>query len=635
MSLPIPNLDDKTFEELVEEAKRWIPIYAPEWTDHNVHDPGITFIELFAWLAEMQIYRLNRITDKNRLKFLKLLGTKPLPANSVRVDVEFSSDNIITVPKRTKVTTKDAEMEKITFETNEDIEVLPVELKKVVSFSNYKFTEVTNFNEPDRTFYYAFGKKVGVGSALYLGFDFDQNSIVGKEIKLGIYLYEDDLPPRGQHGAEKTKVYPSAEVEWEYWNGEEWSALELNLLADAVVKTLSQSGRISFILRKKSKPLSFKEDFFWIRCRVIKGGYEIPPRIERILLNVVPVTQGITVEQEVLDPSSGLPDKIFTTLYSPIIDGTHAVAIQGEEWEEVDDFDASNPEDKHYMVSRDKGEVIFGDGVRGKIPPKDEGIKIKYRYGGGEKGNIGAKTIDQFLNIKDVTGALVQVKSVNPFPATGGREEESLEEAILRAKKELKIPYRAVTSEDFEFIAKATPGLRVARAKAIVPSENTVTVVVVPHSPLEKPMPSEGFMRTICEHLDMHRLITTYIKVEKPDYVRVSVDATIKIKPGYSAIAVRERVENALNKFLSLFEGGPDGKGWPFGRSVYRSEVYEVIESIEGVDCVLRLSLSGAEGKFKYKDGNIDIEDLNSIYPGRYTIEILEPEIVCRERRNE
>jgi len=71
-NLPIPDLDDKTFEELVEEARTRIPLYAPGWTDHNLSDPGITLIDLFAWLAEMQIYSLNLLPDKNYLKFLKL-----------------------------------------------------------------------------------------------------------------------------------------------------------------------------------------------------------------------------------------------------------------------------------------------------------------------------------------------------------------------------------------------------------------------------------------------------------------------------------------------------------------------------------------------------------------------------------
>lgn len=631
MPLPIPNLDDRSFDQLVKEAIRRIPVYAPEWTDHNVHDPGITLIELFAWLTEMQLYSLDRIGDRHYLKYLKLLGIQPQPARPAKVDVTFSlksiSDSIVTVEKQSKVFTNNTATG-ITFETDEEIDVLPMVLKRVVSFANLKYSEVTEFNQPNNTFYNAFGEKAEAGSSLYLGFNFEKATIVDREVKFNVYLYEEDLPPVGKHGSEIAKVYPSAEVLWEYWAGDvnEWLALELSPSVNEVVTTLSSSGRISFIMPsdiEKSRVSTIDEDLFWIRCRVIQGGYEIPPRIDRIMLNTVAAMQGITVDKESLGSSSGLPYQSFSTEQSPIIVGTQVVTIKGEDWQEVDDFDASEPEDNHYVIDRETGEITFGDGIRGKVPPQDEEIYITYRYGGGEQGNIPANEIAIIYN-KD--GNPLDIGVGNCFPATGGKEKETIQEAILRAKMELKIPFRAVTAEDFEFIAEATPGLRVARAKAKVYSDNDneVIVVVVPHSPLEKATPSSGFMRTVCEHIDMHRLITTNIKMDKPEYVRVSINAAIKIKPGANSNVVSGRVEKAIDGFLSPLKGGPEGDGWPFGRSVYRSEVYEVIDKVEGVDCVSRLSLSGAMG-------DLDIGDLDLVYPGRHNIEIIEPETVCRE----
>ncbi|MBZ0303571.1 MAG: hypothetical protein K8J31_27780 [Anaerolineae bacterium] len=73
MPIPVPSLDDRTFDDLVEEARALIPLYAPEWTNHNPSDPGITLIELFAWLAEMLIYRADQVTDEHYKVFLKLL----------------------------------------------------------------------------------------------------------------------------------------------------------------------------------------------------------------------------------------------------------------------------------------------------------------------------------------------------------------------------------------------------------------------------------------------------------------------------------------------------------------------------------------------------------------------------------
>ncbi len=74
MPLMLPQLDDRTYADLLEEARALIPSLYPEWTDHNPSDPGITLIELFAWLTEMLIYRSDQIPARYRLTFLKLLN---------------------------------------------------------------------------------------------------------------------------------------------------------------------------------------------------------------------------------------------------------------------------------------------------------------------------------------------------------------------------------------------------------------------------------------------------------------------------------------------------------------------------------------------------------------------------------
>ena len=87
MPLDIPNLDDRSWAELVEEATALIPRHASRWTDHNVHDPGITFIELFAWLAEMQMYQINRVGERHREVFGRLAGVPRRLRTPARVDV--------------------------------------------------------------------------------------------------------------------------------------------------------------------------------------------------------------------------------------------------------------------------------------------------------------------------------------------------------------------------------------------------------------------------------------------------------------------------------------------------------------------------------------------------------------------
>ena len=89
MPLPVPNLDDRTFQDLVSEARSRIPHHCPEWTDHNLSDPGITLIELFSWMTEVLLYRVNKVPDKNYVTFLDLIGIKLAPATPAIVDMTF------------------------------------------------------------------------------------------------------------------------------------------------------------------------------------------------------------------------------------------------------------------------------------------------------------------------------------------------------------------------------------------------------------------------------------------------------------------------------------------------------------------------------------------------------------------
>ena len=107
MPLQAPNLDDRTFAQIVSEAKTLIPRYAPEWTDHNESDPGITLVQLFAWMTEMLLYRVNRIPDRNYIAFLRLLGIELLPARPASAELTFTlarkDTDVVLVPKGTQV----------------------------------------------------------------------------------------------------------------------------------------------------------------------------------------------------------------------------------------------------------------------------------------------------------------------------------------------------------------------------------------------------------------------------------------------------------------------------------------------------------------------------------------------------
>ena len=87
MALPVPNLDDRRFQDLVDDAKRLVQQRCPEWTDHNVSDPGVTMIELFAWMTDQMLYRLNRIPERNYVRFLDLIGVRLFPPTAAKARI--------------------------------------------------------------------------------------------------------------------------------------------------------------------------------------------------------------------------------------------------------------------------------------------------------------------------------------------------------------------------------------------------------------------------------------------------------------------------------------------------------------------------------------------------------------------
>ena len=92
MPLTIPTLDDRRYQDLLDEALARIPIHNPEWTNYNQSDPGVTLIQVFAFLTENLLYRSNQIPERNRRKFLSLLGVPLQPASSARGLVTFNNE---------------------------------------------------------------------------------------------------------------------------------------------------------------------------------------------------------------------------------------------------------------------------------------------------------------------------------------------------------------------------------------------------------------------------------------------------------------------------------------------------------------------------------------------------------------
>ncbi len=400
MSLPVPDLDNKTFAQFVEEARKLIPGYSSEWTDHNLSDPGITLLDLFAWLSEIALYRTNLVTESHRLKYLELLGVKPQPAKQARVDLTFTSDEIkiLRKDKGTKVSTA-VNGKDIYFQLEEEIYILPAKLEKIVvdeCTSGIYERSRSNSDEKGDLFFAPFGSEILEGCALYLGFVLNTNTpphISLDNLNLMCYLYEKDLIEIKKYGTEQDYKIENTGLKWEIWTGSIWNPV----FPQDETQGFRKSGKIVFkkledwtasekIPKMRYDISDTQNTYFWLRCVVENALYEYPPRIENMRLNTVSAVHGLTVKDDNSEiVSNGLPGQVIELRETPVVDNTLKLSI--EEWVEVQNFEKSCPDDKHVVLDKEKAEIKFGNGKKGLVPSKGHTITlIKYLPEDGENG---------------------------------------------------------------------------------------------------------------------------------------------------------------------------------------------------------------------------------------------------------
>jgi hypothetical protein len=179
-----------------------------------------------------------------------------------------------------------------------------------------------------------------------------------------------------------------------------------------------------------------------------------------------------------------------------------------------------------------------------------------------------------------------------------------IEVRLREALDALERRERAITAAEFEDLAKAASP-DVARSKAVVevidtpnvfPDDQIVRVVVVPNEPNDPaPQPSDALRETVFSFLRARRLLTTRVQVVPPRYADVRIEVVV-VRDAVTLLTsddVRRGVESAIRGFLSPLDGGVDGTGWEFGRAVFRSELYQRIEGLPGVDHTRRLLMNG------------------------------------------
>jgi hypothetical protein len=555
--LPVPSLDDRRYADLVEAALRLRDRYCPEWTSTEPGDPGIALIEIMAYLVDQLVYRLNQVPDRLYTEFLNMVGVQRRAAEVATARVDFMLDapgQTVRIPAGTPVSTVAADGGPVEFVTAEAALARPVTLRWVVDGDETDGGRITS-TVPTRS-------TEGSWIELVLG-EGGPNALVRIELEIdpgGVVLQWQCSSPEGWTDVESESVPADRPA----------------VLVDTGPDWVAEGDRHKLRFRPVLETPAKKQTSFSV---LVHGALGAGVSAE--------VRHASAVPGEDLGAGTGRPRQRLRTRRAPLLPDLHRVRVAGTEWQAVDSLAGSLADDRHYEIDRNTGEVLFGDGTHGAVPPADAEIVIDYLAGGGLAGNVPAGAI---VVLREAIPHVARVH--NRWPAAGGMDAEPVEEARTRAPALLRSGWRAVSAADFERLTRlASP--RVARARCNA-EPGVARVVVVPHpdgtgdeESFASLLPGDPVFDEVVEFLDERRAVGVRLVVEPPEYQGVRVEAAVTRSPDHEpADEVYERAAEALRTYLHPVRGGRDGQGWPFGRPVVAGELFGVLLDVPGVELV-------------------------------------------------
>lgn len=422
-------------------------------------------------------------------------------------------------------------------------------------------------------------------------------------------------------------------VIYQYWNGKDWRVLRT---IDGTLG-LKRTGYLGFYAPSDHQPHNeFGQRAYWLRVIPQEVAQATAPRPGPILLNTTPAINAESIGEEILGSSNGAKNQQFTLTRAPVLPDVQIEVLErevsaqdrvadaalpsqapaaGEDhatwvaWQRVESFYGAGAESRWYVLDQAYGIVLFGDGKAGKIPPPgiDNIRAARSRTHRGQTGNVLPRTITE---LRSTQGPLANVDRVlNREAAGGGYDTETIDRVKRRGPQVIKHRGRAVAQEDYQWLALEAPGVARVYPLAVTDARGQfqpgwVTLVIVP-APVQganekKPVPSRALLNQVRQYVEARALTNLSdidvtvdgIHLRDPDYVEVSVTATVVTTRPEEGDAVKLAVIERLDAFLHPLTGGPERTGWLLGRDVYLSEVVAEIESVAGVDHVVSLSLA-------------------------------------------
>jgi hypothetical protein len=675
MPLRVPALDDRGYEDLVEELAARIPAHTPEWTNVRKGDPGDTINRCTAWLIDTMLYRANLIPERQRLVFLQRLGLPLRPAGPSRglvslvLDEDTASDAVVAAPLATLPGPA-------TFETRGEVTVLPVRMeayckRRLLAEEQQGLGPVVDglrsVYQLPKVEPYATTPVFPEGAFNPAGFDLIQGT-VDQSLWLALFAKTPELvdpvrdtlgrsgtggqqlinvgvvpalevPELSEEPSSRARVQHTWEVSFRQAGTGRADYMTLYAVADSTLG-LTRHGVLRLALPEKrfigapednprvlldagvgdqpprlDVPDKVRRLVCWIRLRPTERMSSL--RLSWVGVNAVEIDQRQTVAGRVLGKSDGSPGQLFHLPATAVEEETLALEVEEpglgfQQWRRTEDLALEGRDARAFVLDAEAGTIRLGDRVHGWSPDPGMLVRLAFgRFGGGEEGNVPPGTLAKIsakgLNRQPITRKLTVEQRI---PTTGGARGETLAEAEVRLAWWLRHQNRAVTAEDYRRLAAETPGVQLGRVEVLprfkpqqrqtdVPG--VVSVMVLPIHPLPTPpypRPDRPTIEAVYGHLDVRRPLGTELYVIGCRYVPLGAAVGVSVREGHEREATLNAVRDALRLAVwSLPPGGPDGGGWPLGRSVGERELEVAVARVPGVREVQGVRLFGEAGE--------------------------------------
>lgn len=662
MALTPLKLDDLSWKEMVESVRRRIPGASNgAWTHHASVDPGMTFLELFAWLIEQRLYWIDQSSPAMRRALFAMLGESPRGAQTAATVLACRGTPGLfhELPAGIEFTFTSADATRV-FTARQDVMVAPVKRLGVRTAQGDRTADLDAGKPipllPDD------GTPAGFSVDLWLSHG---GPLPATPSKLSVLFQVDGfdrIEPEWSREA-ASAVRPAASLAWSFSTGPgTWRDFAAGEVEDGTAG-LRRSGVIRFALAQGWLPRAVGpggESAFAVRVRTPAATFTVPPHLLALSANVVIADhwKAVTVPVDDLGRQARqwpkLPgQELRLAPDEPLpIEGTVGLDLQERDrvhaWKPANDFGFADRSTRTFVVDRTARTLRFGDGITGRIPVPDEQrtppvLRVTYRGGGGVDGNVAAGK-----RWHTQVGALA-IEAVNPVPASGGADPETLDEASARIGGALKLQERAITAPDHEALALSTPGIAMARALAVVglhplfPCSKTpgaITVFVVPFAPrpgqfdwrwpdpslVAAPAIDPGALAAVQLRLDRARLVASQVFARPVEYRPVSLRVVISPTPA-DVDAVRERIGARLSRYLDPLAGGEGKVGLPFGEPVRPSALVRIAQDAIGREGIVEQVAVGL-------DRDAPAENCRDVPIGPYQLSYLRSITVAFEKQS-